>query len=94
MSWREVAKPIIAAVLEETKDLPSKEQRTALRNAYPFGQRKYWPYKVWLNEIRRQRDGWTPPIRGKDHSNPDQLTLPLYPTQITISEVYGNIEIK
>lgn len=92
MSWREVAKPIIATVLEETKDLPSKEQRTALRTAYPFGQRKFWPYKVWLSEIRRQRDGWTPPNRKKDRSNPNQLDLP-YPTQITISEVYGDIEI-
>jgi hypothetical protein len=22
--------------------------------AYPYGERKYWPYKVWLSEIKRQ----------------------------------------
>lgn len=23
-----------------------------LREAYPFGERAHWPYKVWLEEIR------------------------------------------
>jgi hypothetical protein len=27
----------------------------ALLAAYPFGERKYHPYKIWLSEIRRQR---------------------------------------
>lgn len=32
----------------------SPELRKALRAAYPFGERKHWPYKVWLAEIQRQ----------------------------------------
>jgi len=31
-----------------------KKIREALWDAYPFGERKYWPYKVWLDEIKRQ----------------------------------------
>jgi hypothetical protein len=25
-----------------------------LFDAYPFGERKYTPYKIWLDEIKRQ----------------------------------------
>ena len=28
------------------------EKRQALREAYPFGPRRFWPYKVWLQEVR------------------------------------------
>lgn len=28
------------------------ELRVKLREAYPFGDRAHWPYKVWLEEIR------------------------------------------
>jgi hypothetical protein len=91
MSWREKAKPIIAKVLLETKDSTPRERRKALVIAYPFGQRKFWPYKVWLNEIRRQRDGWSPPVK-KRYVNEDRLGL--FPPQMTIAEVYGEIEIK
>ncbi len=53
--WREHAKPIIARVLVETAGKPEKEIKAALRAAYPFGTRQYWPYKIWLDEIRVQR---------------------------------------
>lgn len=54
MTWRTHAAPIIAAVIRETgtSDLP--KLRRALRDAYPYGERKYWPYKVWCAEVRRQ----------------------------------------
>lgn len=55
MSWREHATPIIAKVLKETKGLEEKEIKKALREAYPFGEREYWPYKVWCDEVRKQR---------------------------------------
>lgn len=29
------------------------ELRAKLREFYPFGERKYWPYKVWCEEVRR-----------------------------------------
>lgn len=55
MSWRDSAAPIIAKVLKENRDKPEKEIKQALRDAYPFGQRKYHPYKIWLDEIKVQR---------------------------------------
>lgn len=54
-TWRDHFRPIIAKVLEETSGLSEKKIRAALRAACPLGMRKYWPYKVWLSEIRIQR---------------------------------------
>ena len=54
-TWREDARPIIAEVLKEANGKDEKEIRKALREAYPFGARKWWPYKVWLDEIKVQR---------------------------------------
>lgn len=53
-TWRAQAAPIIAKVLEDNYGKSNDEIRTALRDAYPFGERKYHPYKIWLNEIQRQ----------------------------------------
>lgn len=56
-NWRKQAAPIIAGVLEATAGQTEREIRKALTAAYPFGERRYWPYKVWLSEVRRQRFG-------------------------------------
>ena len=53
-TWRDIAKPIIAKVLYENAGCSEKQIRKALREAYPFGERAMWPYKVWLDEIKRQ----------------------------------------
>lgn len=53
-SWREYAKPIIAKVLAENKGKSEKEIRKALHDAYPFGEREYHPYKIWLDECAVQ----------------------------------------
>lgn len=53
-SWRDVARPIIARTLRENVGKTVPELRAALRQAYPFGPRQYWPYKVWCDEVRRQ----------------------------------------
>lgn len=53
-TWRDVARPIIAKAIAENLGKPEKEIRKALRRAYPFGERKYHPYKIWLDEIRVQ----------------------------------------
>jgi len=52
--WRSAARPIIAAIIREysTDDIP--RLRAALRDAFPWGERRYHPYKVWLDEIRVQ----------------------------------------
>lgn len=54
-SWRNKAAPIIEKVLTETSGKTEAEIRAALKDAYPFNERKYHPYKIWLDEIKRQR---------------------------------------
>src|SRR5687768_13670812 len=54
--WRCIAAPIIGRVLEATRGMSERDIRRALRDAYPFGERRYYPYKIWLDEIRRQRE--------------------------------------
>lgn len=59
MSWREKS----AAVIR--KAIPEVEQRATdtieifdiiRKEYYPFGERKCFPYKVWLSEIKAQQD--------------------------------------
>jgi len=56
MSWRDEAAPIIRRVLHNMKGRSEAEIKRALFEAYPFGERAHWPYKVWLDEIKRQRN--------------------------------------
>lgn len=55
MRWREHAAKIIERVLCETHGQPEDVIKKALFDAYPYGERRYHPYKIWLSEIRRQR---------------------------------------
>jgi len=66
-SWRDISRRIIHRVLEETAGRTDAEIRRALRDAYPFGERKYHPYKVWLDEIKRQLLRRRPPIQEVKH---------------------------
>jgi hypothetical protein len=54
MTWRERAAPVIAEVIERVGIDDEVRLRKELRDAYPFGPRKYHPYKVWLDEIKFQ----------------------------------------
>lgn len=51
MSWRDIAKKVIAKAIEDVG--PDFDKIS--RNYYPFGDRKYHPYHIWLDEIARQR---------------------------------------
>lgn len=53
-TWRDSARPIIVNVLKENQGKPEKEIKKALYEAYPFGERNYHPYKIWLDEIKVQ----------------------------------------
>lgn len=55
-TWRDNARPIIARVLAETKGQDEKAIHNALHNAYPFGERRMHPYKVWCSEVKAQRN--------------------------------------
>lgn len=73
--WRRQATPIVARVIEQTEGQPLTEVRKALREAYPFGPRTGWPYKVWCSEVRYQLN--LPRIleRPKERDLEGQLTL-------------------
>lgn len=68
MEWSKIAREVVAEVLAAyPADTP--ERRKALRDAYPFGQREYWPYKAWLKAIK---DATAPKVSAR-HS--DQHTM-------------------
>jgi len=75
-SWRERSAPIIAGVFADVGTDDMKKLRRALSDAYPYGEKKFWPYKVWCDEIRRQlglkppKD--TPPAERKQFYRCDQ----------------------
>lgn len=73
--WRERARPIVEQVLKETAGKTEKEIRKALREAYPFGQRKHHPYKIWLDEIAVQRGKKKPKPKKVPYVSPNQLRL-------------------
>ena len=54
MTWRDRAKAVIARVVRENPGVNGEALRPLLQAAYPFGERKYTPYKVWLAEVAAQ----------------------------------------
>ncbi len=54
-TWRDGCKEIIYNTLKDNEGKTEREIRKALREAYPFGERQYHPYKVWCDEIKIQR---------------------------------------
>jgi hypothetical protein len=53
-SWRDVARPIIAACIAANPDADERTLRKIISAAYPFGERAMYPYKIWLDETKRQ----------------------------------------
>ncbi len=54
MSWRDEARPRIAAVIKRVGTSDLKALAQALRDAFPWGQKTHHPYKIWRDEVRRQ----------------------------------------
>ena len=52
--WRAKAAPIIAKVIADNPSIGDKELRAKISAEYPFGERKYHPYKIWCDEVARQ----------------------------------------
>lgn len=76
-TWRNAAAPIIARVIREVGTDDPVALRRALREAYPWGEKRMHPYKVWLDEIRRQLAG--PSLVGNRRAPPvsvGQLAIP------------------
>lgn len=56
-TWRDIARSVIQDVVKKHGDLPIPEFRRKLKRAYPFGERAYFPYKVWCEEVRKVLKG-------------------------------------
>ena len=54
MTWRDEARPIIAAVIAKHPSADTNSLRKALRDAFPWGSRELYPYKIWCDEVRVQ----------------------------------------
>lgn len=66
-SWRDSARPIIAKIIQEyNPDKDSMPLKLKLQEAFPWGERKHYPYKIWLDEIRRQLTGNKKPIKEQN----------------------------
>ena len=51
--WSEKSLAVIGRVHASLPDDATFEQRkAAIKAAYPFGERDYWPYKAWLKARR------------------------------------------
>jgi hypothetical protein len=46
--WEQRAWQTIRPIVDANPDASEKQLRKLLRQAYPFGERGGWPYKVWL----------------------------------------------
>lgn len=51
-SWREFSYQVITKVVEENPNASIEELRKLVSAAYPFGERKYHPYKIWLSAVK------------------------------------------
>lgn len=58
--WRAIADKVIARVVSDNPGLSEDELRKKMSDAYPFGMRKYHPYKIWLTAVNEH---FNPPTR-------------------------------
>lgn len=69
-SWAEISQRTMLAILLQRRDEPDRYAiAEAIDRAYPFGERKGYPYKAWLAERREFFAAHSLPIRAK---KPDQ----------------------
>lgn len=54
--WKRGARRVIVAVIEASGEVSPSALLAAVDHAYPFGQRKYEPYKCWLAERKLFRE--------------------------------------
>lgn len=78
--WRKRAREVIKRVLAENEGANSAQVRKAISNAYPFGERKYHPYKIWLDEVNIQtgkkvKHPYRQPLRKPKPADPNQGVL-------------------
>lgn len=74
--WRRIAMDVVAKVIEKVGTADIGVLRAALREAYPFGERKYFPYKVWCHEVNRQIRGEV--LGGRKDDFDPEAKMPLF----------------
>jgi len=47
-NWRATSQKIIYKIIKDNPGLSKSEYEKLIFSAYPFGERKHWPYKEWL----------------------------------------------
>lgn len=52
--WRQKSQQVIQAVIDQNHGLELTELRKKISAAYPFGEREYHPYKIWLDQVNVQ----------------------------------------
>ena len=58
-TWRMKARAVIARAKAGYTGHPDGLE-AHIRAAYPFGERNYYPYRVWCEEVRAALDRWYP----------------------------------
>ena len=71
-TWRERADAVLTALYAAAEADGRTPSLAEIREAYPFGQRAMWPYKVWIEEVRWFRRG-RPKRRGDRLRKPTAL---------------------
>lgn len=70
MSWYEQARAVIQRVHADLPDdLPFKERKRAIQEAYPFGPRQYHPYKMWCKAQREYLARYSNPENDRKHAS-------------------------
>lgn len=51
-TWREAANSILYRVITDHPEADEKQLRKLIRDAYPWGERAYHPYKIWCSAVK------------------------------------------
>lgn len=61
-SWYDTARRVLRELdAELPADMPFDERAKACKEAYPFGERRYTPYKMWLKAQKEYLLKYAPP---------------------------------
>ncbi len=60
-TWRDEANRVLREFYAKGHT-PTKDE---LFEAYPWGMREYWPYKVWCEQVKWWKAGCPQPIRHR-----------------------------
>jgi len=76
MNWAARADAVLARLF-----ILGEPPAAVVREAYPFGERKYWPYKVWCRRVRawrkaaREGRGWPCDTQHQTYTSHDERQL-------------------